>query len=282
MTLRIPPYFDYLINAFHQGAAERCVHLGYWDKPPPGKSLTARDFSGAQRRLDERVIALGDFADGQRVLDAGCGFGGTLEALNARFSRMSMCGVNVDPRQLALCRGLQPQNGNQFAWTEADACALPFPDASFERVVCVEAMFHFASRRAFFREAARVLAPGGTLVGTDITVASSARALDAPVFPIARTLDEGYGPWPDFWGADADHNLLGAGAGLRCAWLSDVSAQVLPSHQFTSPSGTHIHAALGSADANAALRAALMLKWLHVEGHLRYHCFRFDKPREPR
>jgi len=47
-------------------------------------------------------------------------------------------------------------------------CRLPFPDASFNHVLCVEAMFHFASRRTFFAEAARVLKPGGAMVASDI------------------------------------------------------------------------------------------------------------------
>lgn len=283
MTLRVPPYFDYLIDAFLKGAATRCVHLGYWDAPPrigaqlPESFWTAAEFGQAQRRLDDRVLALGGFADGQRVLDVGCGLGGTLEALNAGYSAMRLRGLNVDPRQLAVCAGLRPSRGNTLEWTEGDACALPFPDAAFDRVVCVEAMFHFSSRRTFFQEAARVLAPGGVLVGTDITAASAARALDTPDFPIARTLDEGYGPWPDLWSDGADHASLAAAAGLRLASLADASAQTLPSHHFTSPAGADIRGAPG---ANPALRAALMLKWLHVEGHLRYLLFRFDKPPE--
>jgi MPBQ/MSBQ methyltransferase len=284
--LRIPPYFDYLIEAFLKGAATRSVHLGYWESPPrmgtqlPESFWTPAEFAQAQRRLDARVIALGSFADGQRVLDAGCGLGSTLEALNAGCSGMRMCGINVDQRQLAVCRSLKPAPGNSLEWVEADACASPHPDASFDRVACVEAMFHFPSRRKFFSEAARLLAPGGALVGTDIVVAPTARELDTAEFPIACALDEGYGPWPDFWGADADHEKLAAAAGLRRASLTDATAQTLPSHHFTSPAGATIHAALQSADANAALRAALMLKWLHVEGHLRYLLFRFDKPLE--
>ena len=285
--MRVPAYFDYLIEGFRRGAVQRRVHLGYWDAPPRLEGAMAEDswtdaeFARAQRRLDERMIALADLADGQRLLDVGCGFGGTIEAVNARHAGMQLCGVNIDPRQLEICRGIPAANGNRLDWREADACALPFADGAFDRVLCIEAMFHFSSRRAFFREAARVLAPGGALVGTDLTVAPVARALDAPDFPIERTLQEGYGPWADFWSGDADHRHLGEDAGLRCAAHEDASAQTRPSHQFTAPAGANIHAALATPAANSALCAALMLKWLHTEGHLRYQCFRFDKPREP-
>lgn len=260
------------------------MHLGYWDVPPrPGEPLpaafwSAGEFREAQRRLDERVLALAALGPGMRVLDAGCGFGGTLEAVNGRHAGMDLCGVNVDPRQLEICRGVAPANGNRLSWIEADACALPFPGGSFDRVLCVEAMFHFSSRRHFFREAARVLAPGGALVGTDITVAASARTFDSAGFPVARTLQAGYGPWPDVWGEDANHRELASDAGLKCAAWEDAGAQTLPSHHFTSPEADHIRGTLAAGGANRALLAALMLKWLHREGHLAYPFFRFDKP----
>ena len=64
----------------------------------------------------------------------------------------------VDPRerdplhaahQLALCRGAVPGAG----LVAGDACALPFQSASFDHAFCVEAMFHFGSRRRFLAEA---------------------------------------------------------------------------------------------------------------------------------
>jgi len=268
---RVPVYFDYLIDAFHRGAAGRHVHLGYWDDPQPD---AGGDFTLAQQRLDERLLAMAAPAAGQAVLDVGCGFGGTLGALNRRFTGMRLTGINVDERQLDICRQQLPGNGNQLAWQLADACRLPFDDASFDRVLCIEAMFHFESRRAFFLEAARVLKPGGALIGSDITIGAPARSLAVPGLCIEAPLADGYGPWPDFWGDDADHAALGAAAGLRPAMLEDVTANTLPSHQFTAPRDADESRDPG----NAALRAALMLRWLHRAGHLRYTLFRFDKP----
>ncbi len=267
---RVPVYFDYLIDAFHRGGAGRCVHLGYWDDPEAG----GEDFAGAQQRLDSKLIELCDPADGQAVLDVGCGFGGTLGTLNRRFSGMRLAGVNIDDRQLEICRLLLPASGNLIEWHAADACSLPFPDASVDRVLCIEAMFHFGSRREFFREAARVLKPGGVLVGSDITIAPSARSLDAPGFCIEAPLQDGYGPWPDFWGDDADHAVLAQAAGFAQGLLQDATANTMSSHRHTAP-----READESRDSgNVALRASLMLRWLHREGHLRYWLFRYRKP----
>lgn len=268
---RVPAYFDYLIDAFHRGESGRFVHLGYWDAPG---SAAGEDFAAAQMRLDERIIGMAGFATGQDILDVGCGFGGSIAGLNRTHSDVRLTGVNIDPRQLEICRLLLPSNGNRLDWHEADACRLPFPDASFDRVVCIEAMFHFSSRREFFHEAARVLKPRGLLVGSDITVLPSVQALDVPGFCIEAPLQDGYGPWPDFWGDDADLAALAGAAGLHLAELQDATANTLPSHRFTAPRGINESRDSG----NAALRAALMLRWLHRAGHLRYWLFRLEKP----
>ena len=44
--------------------------------------------------------AAAGIADGQHILDVGCGFGGTVASLNENFSRVHLLGVNIDERQL--------------------------------------------------------------------------------------------------------------------------------------------------------------------------------------
>lgn len=259
MPLPVPPYFDRLIEGVRRGAAGRWAHLGHWDAPPAGAGRA--EFERAQRRLDEVMLGMTDLANRQSVLDAGCGFGATLDAVNRAFSGMRLTGVNVDPRQLELCRALGALNGNRLEWREADACRLPFADASFERVLCIEAMFHFASRRAFFAEAARVLLPGGVMVASDIL-------LRGPQAGEAAAIREGFGPWPE---DDADHRRLAAAVGLNCDALVDATPNTLPSHRYTTPSSP-------SAPADAMVRAALALRRLHEEGRLRYLYLRFSKP----
>jgi SAM-dependent methyltransferase len=219
-------------------------------------------------------MEMADLRPGQGILDVGCGFGGTLAGLNARLSNCWLAGVNVDPRQLAICRKIGAANKNTLEWQEADACTLPFPSGSFDRVLCIEAMFHFSSRRAFFSEAARVLKPGGVLVGSDITLLESIRRVPVPGFCIEAPLQDGYGPWPDFWCEDADHAILAEAAGLRDGVSSDATANTAPSHRYTAPTDAEEARDTG----NAALRAALMLRWLHLSGHLRYSLFRYRKP----
>jgi MPBQ/MSBQ methyltransferase len=266
----VPPYFDGLIEGFRQGRGGRFVHLGHWDEPPSPSTLSRPgEFERAQARLNERLLALAALDDGLTVLDVGCGFGGTLDAINRTHHRMRLAGVNVDRRQLGICLGIAARNGNALHWETADAAALPFAEGTCDRVLCIEAMFHFRSRAAFFREAARVLAPGGILVASDIVIITPAARFGAAAAGIETAIKAGFGPWPDFWGREADHRALGDAAGLRCTGLVDATAHTLPSHAYTSPSSAP------ASDPGA--RAATTLRALHREGHLKYLYLRFDK-----
>jgi len=259
----VPPYFDDLIDAYRRGDTNRSVHLGYWHDGDDG------DFAGAQARLDQLMIELAEIHAGQSVLDVGCGFGGTIANINHACRRMRLAGINIDPRQIDICRRIASSADNRVTWQLADAVRLPFVDASFDRVLCVEAMFHFASRRQFFTEAARVLKPGGVMAGTDILISPAARS--AP-FAIDAILQAGFGPWPDVWGEDADHAALTGLSGE----VRDITAEVAPSYRYTAPPD----AEPGNVSAPAPLRASAALRWLQDRGWLQYVCFRFERPHE--
>ncbi len=267
----VPAYFDFLIEAFQRGRGSRDVHLGYWEGGQA--TLGPGEFTRGQEKLNTVLLGMADLAPGQCLLDVGCGLGGTLEHINTGFQSMHLTGLNIDHRQLGICGTLAPQNGNCLEWIDGDACALPFPDSSFERVLCVEAMFHFASRRRFFAEAARVLKPGGLLVASDILLLPAVASLPVPGFCIVAALCDGYGPWPDVWGKDADHRELARAVGMECQTLMDATLATRPSHRFTVPA--YLDASEDPQDPT--LRSGLMLKWLHEHALLQYLCMSFLK-----
>jgi len=267
----VPPYFDYLIDAFRRGEEGRFVHLGHWDSLPDGPP-TAGEFARAQQTLNDCLLGMAALEDGHAILDVGCGFGGTIERINESRRDTLLNGINVDPRQLEICAEIGARNGNELSWEQADACALPFPDDSFDRVLCIEAMFHFSSRRAFFGEAARVLRPGGLLVASDIALRRPEAQPPKLPFELETALQDGFGPWPDVWGVDADHEQLGRDAGMRLERAEDATRATLPSHRFTVPGDVDEH----SDPGNSAMRAALALRWLHREGYLTYVYLRFS------
>ena len=100
-------------------------------------------------RLDEILLGMGDLRrwDSPSSMWVAAS-AGRCKKLTERIANLRMVGVNIDPRQLAICRQLEPREGNGLEWALADACGPPFADASVDRVLCVEAMFHFALRRS--------------------------------------------------------------------------------------------------------------------------------------
>ena len=167
------PYFDLLLPALERGDADlrtafgRHVHWGYWPDPR-GAVGSVADFASAAERMCERVCDHAVIQDGHRILDVGCGLGGTLASLNERYDEVRLTGLNIDERQIAYARKhVTPRPANEVGFVEGDACSMPFEDHSFDRVLAVECAFHFPSRARFFAEAARVLRPGGRLALCD-------------------------------------------------------------------------------------------------------------------
>jgi SAM-dependent methyltransferase len=94
-----------------------------------------------------------------RILDAGCGTGGVLAALSRRGEAV---GVDPDPGAAAAAAERVPGADVRVA----DAAALPFGDAAFDVVCCLDVVEHVDDDRAVLRELRRVTRPGGRLVLT--------------------------------------------------------------------------------------------------------------------
>lgn len=183
------PYFDVLIELIDQGhpvlttAFGVNVHWGYWGADDRSDGSTA-DFARAAERLNRRVCDLAGVRDGHRVLDVGCGWGGTLASLNARFEATELFGLNIDSRQLDRARrGIRARAQNQLTFVEGDACAMPFENGSFDILIAVESSFHFSSRAGFLAEARRVLKDRGRLVIADFVPSTTlSPLLGLPLF----------------------------------------------------------------------------------------------------
>ena len=270
MTRLLPPYFDALIAARRAGHVGRHVHLGYWDDPPGLETPPAPgEFGRAQARLTERLIDLLPFQTGHAVLDVACGFGGTLAAIDAHRPGMMLTGLNIDPRQLHLCKDAVTAPGNVVNLVQADAGSLPFADASFDRVLCVEAMFHFNSRRAFFGEAARVLRSSGLLAITDILLRRPVPGTPWDNVTIETVVRRDYGPWPNLWVEVADLQRDAGSAGLHFAGGQNWSAATLPSYRTVAPSR--------GVEPDLRPNAGEVFRWLHLNGWLTYPALLFRR-----
>jgi phthiocerol/phenolphthiocerol synthesis type-I polyketide synthase E len=126
-------------------------------------TLPAQCLNKNSMRLVLEVI--GDCDLSGRVLDVGCGRGGTVSVITQFFQPASVCGLDLAPAAIQFCR--TSQRGAKVAFRVGDAEQLPFPDASFEVVTNIESSSTYPDICAFYRQVFRVLAPGGKFLYTD-------------------------------------------------------------------------------------------------------------------
>lgn len=107
-----------------------------------------------------RVAAAAAIEPGQRVLDVACGTGVlTQEASSRSGDSGRVIGIDNNAGMLAVARRKAPAT----EWIEAPAESLPFPDASFDSVVCQFGLMYFEDHARALGEMWRVLRENGRL-----------------------------------------------------------------------------------------------------------------------
>lgn len=106
---------------------------------------------------------------GQRVLDVGCGLGGSARHLAAEHG-CDVTGVDLTAEYVAVARELSRlvRLDDRVRFEVGSALALPFGDATFDVAWTEHAQMNIADKRGLYAEIARVLVPGGRLVFHDI------------------------------------------------------------------------------------------------------------------
>jgi tocopherol O-methyltransferase len=148
------------------------IHHGYWTSDE-----TPRE---AQLALTERLASLAKIGPGDRVLDIGCGMGGSSIHL-AKTRQCHATGVTLSPVQRAwsTISGAMQGVGRHVHFRCADAERVDFASATFDVLWSVECTEHLFDKPAFFARAAPWLKPGGRvaicawLAGDDLNSASS-------------------------------------------------------------------------------------------------------------
>ena len=145
----------------------RYLNFGLWEDG-------VTDYVQAAEHLLARVgLAIGLGVD-SRVLDAGCGMGAQDQFLVGRFGCSRIEAIDLTAAHIDVARRHNAYEG-QVVYSRANACVLPFADASFTHVIGIEAPVHFRTREAFFHEAGRVLAGGGRIGTSDFVRARDPR-----------------------------------------------------------------------------------------------------------
>jgi ubiquinone/menaquinone biosynthesis C-methylase UbiE len=116
-------------------------------------------FEPYAKDLANRVSAL----NAERVLETAAGTGIVTRALVGSPSP-SVSIVATDLNQPMLDHAAERVSSGRVSWQKVDAQALPFPDGSFDAVVCQFGVMFFPDKQKAYREARRVLKAGGRFI----------------------------------------------------------------------------------------------------------------------
>jgi len=139
------------------------ANYGYWTRNGMG-------IEEACDALTDAVAQAAEIGPGDRVLEVGCGYGASAVFYMRRYTPASVLGIDVTDVRVDAARAYAEEEGlaDRIRFERGDATRLGVRSGTFTVVVAIECAFHFQTREDFFREAARVLAPGGRLGMTDI------------------------------------------------------------------------------------------------------------------
>lgn len=122
------------------------------------------DLGAAEAAMLELYAERGQLADGQRVLDLGCGWGSFSLWAAARYPQSTFTAVSNSRTQRAFIEARATERGlANLTVRTADVRALELPAAGFDRVVSIEMFEHMRNYEMLFGKIARWLAPGGAL-----------------------------------------------------------------------------------------------------------------------
>jgi ubiquinone/menaquinone biosynthesis C-methylase UbiE len=115
------------------------------------------------RRDPGTAFAPMELRAGLRVLDVGCGTGGYLRILAPLVAPGPAVGIDLSATLIAQAQQRTAASEANVLFRVGNAYDLPFPDASFDRVVATQILLHLADPWRAVTEMRRVLAPGGLI-----------------------------------------------------------------------------------------------------------------------
>jgi MPBQ/MSBQ methyltransferase len=265
------------------------MNLGYYPFHGPLATLNVVvNLELAQRALVMKSLSLLDIQPRHEVLDVACGRGKSSFIMHCLTPTAQIVGMDLLPHNISVAQTLFDQLPN-LTYVPGDACNIPFPNESFDRLHCLEAAFHFPDRAQFLREANRVLRPGSRMVVVDFAwrTAADRDRRDDPETLLVRDVWQ----WEDFYTiAEYEEQALAAGFAVvgRQDWTARVATPIQAVFRFLSSLGNHpwgrrflewrnpLYRSISHADWEAIATAVRAHQ--HVRNLSRYMAYVLEKP----
>jgi MPBQ/MSBQ methyltransferase len=271
------------------------IHLGHYgpsaieESVSPRGSVSRRGFREAKRAFVHELVrwsGMDRLPRGSRVLDVGCGIGGSARMLAETYG-LNVLGISISPAQIQRARELTPPElASHCQFTVMDAMALQVPEGSFDAVWSVEAGPHMPDKQRYADAMLRALRPGGLLAVADW---NRRDPLDGPMsrlegWVMRQLLDQ----WahPEFASIAAmKHHLESSpwGGGITVQ-SGDWTAATLPSWIDSIVEGLRRPGAVLSLGPGALLQGLretptlLLMDWSFRHGLMQFGVFRGIKP----
>lgn len=200
------------------------MHHGYY---PEGK-VDQIDHREAQVDMVERVLNWADVQSVQRMVDVGCGIGGSSRHVVRKYPGSSATGISLSSKQVERANQITREAGLDANFQVADALQQPFEDGSYDLVWSLESGEHMPDKKRFVQELARVCAPGGTIIVVTWChrVLQEGEALRAEEEALLKRICDAY--YLPAWCSIRDYEDLMKEQGLESIQVDDWSEFVAP------------------------------------------------------
>lgn len=204
------------------------MHFGYWDEG-------TESHSDSLLNMNRELAAFAGIQPGMRILDAGCGVGGSSLWLAENFDAV-VVGITLSADQVRRAQRFAEERNlaDRVTFQVADYCDTGLDSGAFDVVWAVESCCHAQDKAAFLAESYRMLRPGGRLAIADGFRGSRKPSMDNELL-FQRLVNS--------WAADdlcaiAELVELAENAGFSDVGTRDISSNVYPSIQRLSFAAT--------------------------------------------
>ena len=196
----------------------RSLHYGYWDR-------STKNFHEALLNINKILAAKAGINKHHKVLDAGCGIGGSSLWL-AKNIGCNVTGISLSEKQVQTANDLaQAENLQSLAiFEQQDFTATNYEAESFNIIWAIESVCHASDKSKFINEAYRLLKKGGKLILADFFKQENLAEKDAALIK----------QWANGWAIDDFATIENFteqlnNAGFDHTNIEDATAKIIPS-----------------------------------------------------